>query len=323
MSQSHEHSQSQELSPSSEQLRVWLPAVIDIAVAAGHDILRIYEADFDVTLKRDRSPLTEADLAAQRTIGAGLAALTPQISMLGEESAPGVFEQRRGWQTLWLVDPLDGTREFVKRNGEFTVNIALVHRGEAVLGVVYAPVTGVAYAAARHRRGTDPAAGARQPLARGCRARSHARAAGHDAAHQRRQCTEVRAARRGRGGPVRTARQYLRMGHGGRPRGGTGGRRSRGGLHRSRAALQRARHADQSVLHRLRRRQPELGRPTPRSRRPRRPGWPRRLGWPCRHDRRWRGGRTSPEPLMNEAAAGPLGRIDLHTHSCCSDGTLR
>jgi len=149
MSQSHEHSQSQELSPSSEQLRVWLPAVIDIAVAAGRDILRIYEADFDVTLKRDRSPLTEADLAAQRTIGAGLAALTPQISMLGEESAPGVFEQRRGWQTLWLVDPLDGTREFVKRNGEFTVNIALVHRGEAVLGVVYAPVTGVAYAAAR------------------------------------------------------------------------------------------------------------------------------------------------------------------------------
>src|SRR6185437_5354406 len=282
MSQSHEHSQSQELSPSSEQLRVWLPAVIDIAVAAGHDILRIYEADFDVTLKRDRSPLTEADLAAQRTIGAGLAALTPQISMLSEESAPGVFEQRRGWQTLWLVDPLDGTREFVKRNGEFTVNIALVHRGEAVLGVVYAPVTGVAYAAAR-------GGGAFRRSATG----------------------------------ERTPRQYLRMGHGGRPRGGTGGRRSRGGLHRSRAALQRARHADQSVLHRLRRRQPELGRPTPRSRRPRRPGWPRRLGWPCRHDRRWRGGRTSPEPLMNEAAAGPLGRIDLHTHSCCSDGTLR
>src|SRR6185437_7874945 len=285
MSQSHEHSQSQELSPSSEQLRVWLPAVIDIAVAAGHDILRIYEADFDVTLKRDRSPLTEADLAAQRTIGAGLAALTPQISMLSEESAPGVFEQRRGWQTLWLVDPLDGTREFVKRNGEFTVNIALVHRGEAVLGVVYAPVTGVAYAAARgggaFRRS---ATGERTPLhvtaaaptpLRVLASRSHG-----DAVLDRmleRQCTEVRAARRGRGGPVRTARQYLRMGHGGRPRGGTGGRRSRGGLHRSRAALQRARHADQSVLHRLRRRQPELGRPTPRSRRPRRPGWPRRL----------------------------------------------
>jgi len=134
---------------STEQLREWLPAVIDIAVAAGRDILRIYEADFDVTLKRDRSPLTEADLASQRTIGARLAALTPTIGMLGEESGPAVFEQRRGWHTLWLVDPLDGTREFVKRNGEFTVNIALVHEAEAVLGVVYAPVTGVAYAAAR------------------------------------------------------------------------------------------------------------------------------------------------------------------------------
>ena len=159
MSQSHDNT------PDDAQLRAWLPTVIDIAVAAGRDILRIYEADFDVTLKRDRSPLTEADLAAQRTIGAGLAALTPEIGMLGEESAPAVFEQRRSWQTLWLVDPLDGTREFVKRNGEFTVNIALIHRGETVLGVVYAPVTGIAYAAARgsgaFRRS---AAGERTPL---------------------------------------------------------------------------------------------------------------------------------------------------------------
>jgi 3'(2'), 5'-bisphosphate nucleotidase len=133
------------------QLSGWLPAVIDIAIAAGRDILRIYEADagFSVTLKQDRSPLTEADLAAQRTISAGLAALTPGIRMLGEESAAAAFEQRRDWHTLWLVDPLDGTREFVKRNGEFTVNIALVQDSEAVLGVVYAPVTGVAYAAAR------------------------------------------------------------------------------------------------------------------------------------------------------------------------------
>ncbi|HTW73479.1 MAG TPA: 3'(2'),5'-bisphosphate nucleotidase CysQ [Steroidobacteraceae bacterium] len=149
------------------QLSSWLPAVIDIAVAAGRDILRVYEAEagFDVTLKQDRSPLTEADLAAQRTIGAGLAALTPAIHMLGEESAPAAFEQRRGWATLWLVDPLDGTREFVKRNGEFSVNIALIDGGEAVLGVVYAPVTGVAYAAARgggaFRRAPD---GSRRPL---------------------------------------------------------------------------------------------------------------------------------------------------------------
>jgi 3'(2'), 5'-bisphosphate nucleotidase len=137
--------------PSAEQLRAWLPAVIDIAIAAGRDILRVYETAFDVTLKRDRSPLTEADLAAQRTIAAGLATLTPSIHMLGEESGPAAFEQRRRWRTLWLVDPLDGTREFVKRNGEFTVNIALVHAGEPALGVVYAPVTGVAYAASRNR----------------------------------------------------------------------------------------------------------------------------------------------------------------------------
>ena len=131
------------------ELAAWLPAVIDIADAAGREIMGIYQSDFNVTLKRDRSPLTEADLAAQRTIGAGLAALTPEIAMLGEESAPSVFQQRRQWRTLWLVDPLDGTREFVKRNGEFTVNIALVDEGEAVLGVVLAPALSVCYAAAR------------------------------------------------------------------------------------------------------------------------------------------------------------------------------
>ncbi len=153
------------MSLANEQLSRWLPSVIDLAIAAGRDILHVYEADFDVTLKQDRSPLTAADLAAQRTIAAGLAALTPDIPMLGEESATAVFEQRRSWRTLWLVDPLDGTREFVKRNGEFTVNIALVDAGETVLGVVYAPVTGVAYAAARgsgaFRCGKD---GARVPL---------------------------------------------------------------------------------------------------------------------------------------------------------------
>jgi 3'(2'), 5'-bisphosphate nucleotidase len=139
------------MSVNASQLSGLLPAVIDIAVAAGREILRVYEADAEVrvTLKQDHSPLTEADVAAQRTIASGLAALTPAIPMLGEESAPAAFEQRRGWQTLWLVDPLDGTREFLKRNGEFTVNIALVDGSESVLGVVYAPVTGVAYASAR------------------------------------------------------------------------------------------------------------------------------------------------------------------------------
>jgi 3'(2'), 5'-bisphosphate nucleotidase len=148
-----------------QQLADWLSAVIGIADAAGDEIMRIYRTAFDVTLKHDRSPLTEADLAAQRIIGAGLSALTPEIEMLAEESPPQRFETRRDWQRLWLVDPLDGTREFVKRNGEFTVNIALVEHSEPVLGVVYAPARSVLYAAARgcgaFRRDAD---GARTPI---------------------------------------------------------------------------------------------------------------------------------------------------------------
>jgi 3'(2'), 5'-bisphosphate nucleotidase len=131
------------------QLAAWLPTVMDIADSAGREIMRIYRTAFGVTLKDDRSPLTEADLAAQRIIGAGLGSLTPDIVMLGEESPQQQFEHRRQWPRLWLVDPLDGTREFVKRNGEFTVNIALVEHGEPVLGVVHAPAREVMYAAAR------------------------------------------------------------------------------------------------------------------------------------------------------------------------------
>jgi 3'(2'), 5'-bisphosphate nucleotidase len=144
---------------SPEQLSQWLPAVIDIADAAGREIMRIYQGDFSVTLKDDHSPRTEADLAAQRVIDVGLKALTPQWPMLGEESGPEVFAQRRAWKTLWLVDPLDGTREFVKRNGEFSINIALVDNGEPVLGVVSGPARAVLYAASRgggaFRRGAD------------------------------------------------------------------------------------------------------------------------------------------------------------------------
>ena len=132
-----------------ERLAALLPTVVDIARAAGREIMRVYESEFAVSHKDDKSPLTEADLAAERCIGAGLAALTPQIPMLGEESAAATGAARRDWRQLWLVDPLDGTREFVKRNGEFTVNIALIDGHEAVLGVLYAPARGVLYTAAR------------------------------------------------------------------------------------------------------------------------------------------------------------------------------
>jgi 3'(2'), 5'-bisphosphate nucleotidase len=131
------------------QLAAALPAVLDIARDAGREIMQIYEGDFGVTLKSDRSPLTEADLAAQRLIAARLRALWPDIPLLGEESGAEAFAQRRGWHTLWLIDPLDGTREFVKRNGEFTVNIALVAGSEPILGVVHAPARKLSYAGAR------------------------------------------------------------------------------------------------------------------------------------------------------------------------------
>lgn len=116
-----------------------------IAVSAGERILAIYESDFAIEHKDDKSPLTEADLAAHRTIVAGLQALTPAIPVLSEESASIPFAERRRWTRYWLVDPLDGTREFIKRNGEFTVNIALIHAGEVELGVVYVPVQRLSY----------------------------------------------------------------------------------------------------------------------------------------------------------------------------------
>ena len=122
-----------------EQRRL-LDAIATIARDAGRAILEVYGTDFSVTLKDDRSPLTEADRRAHEIIDAGLRALDPSVPVLSEEAAPERPEQRRGWQKFWLVDPLDGTKEFLKRNGEFTVNVALVEGHRAVLGVVLAPV---------------------------------------------------------------------------------------------------------------------------------------------------------------------------------------
>ena len=123
---------------------------IAIARAAAVAILQVYESDFDVQRKLDTSPLTQADLAAHRIIVEGLERMTPDIPVLSEESVEDVpFEVRRHWSRLWLVDPLDGTREFVKRNGEFSVNLALVEDGEVVFGVVLAPVGGALWHARR------------------------------------------------------------------------------------------------------------------------------------------------------------------------------
>jgi 3'(2'), 5'-bisphosphate nucleotidase len=111
-----------------------------IARKAGAAIMDIYAREFDVEFKDDSSPLTAADMAAHSAIAEGLAKLEPHFPLLSEESNDGAFAARRSWRTYWLVDPLDGTKEFVKRNGEFTVNIALIDGEEPLFGVVYAPV---------------------------------------------------------------------------------------------------------------------------------------------------------------------------------------
>jgi 3'(2'), 5'-bisphosphate nucleotidase len=144
---------------------LWLEDVVNIATEAGRRILDVYERQFDVSRKDDGSPLTDADRAAHDVIVAHLAALTPAIPILSEESAKIEYSERAGWQRFWLVDPLDGTKEFVNRNGEFTVNIALIDNGTPLLGVVYVPVTGVCYLAV-HGQGAWKEQGGcnRQPI---------------------------------------------------------------------------------------------------------------------------------------------------------------
>jgi len=123
--------------------------VIAIAREAAEAIMQVYASGFEVVLKDDDSPVTAADLAANRCIVDGLTRLTPDLPILSEESAPVGWETRRHWGAYWLVDPLDGTREFVKRNGEFSVNIALIYQGAPAFGVVLAPVTGLVWHATR------------------------------------------------------------------------------------------------------------------------------------------------------------------------------
>ena len=121
----------------------------DVARQAGEAILEVYARDFEVEFKSDESPLTEADQRSNEIIIAALQERYPEIPIISEETRALDYAERKDWQGCWLVDPLDGTKEFVKKNGEFTVNIALVHEGEPVAGVVYRPVTGAMYTAER------------------------------------------------------------------------------------------------------------------------------------------------------------------------------
>lgn len=130
-----------------------MQALLRPAVAAAYDaaqaILRLYAGTVAVQYKADQSPLTAADQASHDLIVAALAQLEAPLPVLSEESRETPYAERVGWERFWLVDPLDGTKEFLKRNGEFTVNIALVERGQPVLGVVLAPVRRTLYVGVR------------------------------------------------------------------------------------------------------------------------------------------------------------------------------
>lgn len=124
-----------------------LDQVIALAQTAGQKILEVYHQNegFDVKHKSDDSPVTAADLAAHAILHPGLEQLLPNVPVLSEESLLPSYSVRKSWKRYWIIDPLDGTKEFIKRNGEFTVNIALVEDGIPVLGVVHVPVLGITY----------------------------------------------------------------------------------------------------------------------------------------------------------------------------------
>lgn len=119
--------------------------IIEISKEAGLAILEVYKTDFDVDYKEDESPLTAADQAANDIIVKALAEHYPEIPIISEEIKNMEYDERKSWEQCWVVDPLDGTKEFLKRNGEFTVNIALVKNGVPILGVIYVPVKDITY----------------------------------------------------------------------------------------------------------------------------------------------------------------------------------
>jgi 3'(2'), 5'-bisphosphate nucleotidase len=128
--------------------KIDIDKLLAIAKQAGAGILKVYNDDPEnssVTYKADESPLTLADSVSHQIIAVGLAALTPEIPILSEEGKNIPYDERKAWDYYWCVDPLDGTKEFIKRNGEFTVNIALIYKDKPVLGVIYVPVTNIMY----------------------------------------------------------------------------------------------------------------------------------------------------------------------------------
>jgi 3'(2'), 5'-bisphosphate nucleotidase len=128
-----------------------MAALVEVCLAAGHEILERYGSPGAVTEKEDRSPLTDADRAAHDLLVRELPTVAPGVPVLSEESPESEGAGRRSWERFWLVDPLDGTKEFLRRTGEFTVNVALVERGRPVVGVVHVPALGRTYRASPGR----------------------------------------------------------------------------------------------------------------------------------------------------------------------------
>lgn len=139
-----------------------LNPALEIAISAGGVILDIYGRRFEINEKSDQTPVTEADLAASELIVSELQRLTPDIPVISEESQLPAYKERKQWQRFWLVDPLDGTREFIDHTGEFTINIALIEGDSPVLGIIYAPVLGTYYYACRNE-GAYKREGTQQP----------------------------------------------------------------------------------------------------------------------------------------------------------------
>ena len=123
----------------------------DIAIKAGDLIMEIYNKDFQVEYKDDNSPLTEADRASNDIICNKLLALYPDIPLMSEENKQIPYEIRKNWEYYWCIDPIDGTKEFIKKNGDFTVNIALIHIDTPIIGVVYAPALKDMYYAQKNK----------------------------------------------------------------------------------------------------------------------------------------------------------------------------
>ncbi|MBA7544312.1 3'(2'),5'-bisphosphate nucleotidase CysQ [subsurface metagenome] len=131
--------------------KIKLGKILTIALEAGKEIIKVYNSDFQTGQKEDNSPITLADKKSHDIICNELKKLTPNIPVLSEEGEGIPYEKRKEWEYFWLIDPLDGTKDFVKRNGEFTVNIALIEKDTPILGVIYAPEKQLLYFASKDK----------------------------------------------------------------------------------------------------------------------------------------------------------------------------